>query len=371
MYLSQINIYNLRNLNEIILRFSPQFNIFWGKNGSGKTSLLESIYILTCGRSFRSTHAEEYISFNASSCTIAGHIRSRIDGLFSRIGIERDRKKSLQMRINEEVCHSLAQLAKIIPVQLINTESYQLLSLPPKFRRQFLDWGMFHVEPSFFPLWVRYNRALKQRNAALKRVKIEGEAAVYVWDTELIEAGESIHHHRQTFLETFYPQFTHRLNEFLSVDTLRMDYHSGWSEKKSLEEALKGARERDLAWGYTTTGPHRADLKFFIADAAAESVLSRGQLKLFVCALFLARGEWLQEKTDRRAVFLLDDIASELDEDAIFRLLEGLKRLGGQVLLTAIEKPPVEKWFGNKEMSKVFHVEHGSVKEMGHVPRGT
>lgn len=364
MYLSQINIYSLRNLQDVSLCFSPQFNIFWGKNGSGKTSLLESVYILTCGRSFRTSNAENYINFKASICTIAGQAYSTPSNAHCRFGIERDRKKGVQMRINEEPCYSLAQLAKIVPLQLINTESYQLLDLPPKFRRQFLDWGAFHVEPSFFPFWARYNRALKQRNAALKRVKLEGEAAVYSWDKELIEAGEHIHQCRQMFFKAFYPYFSQYINEFLKLETLRAEYFPGWNDKKSFKDALRETRERDLAWGYTTVGPHRADIQFFLSDSAVESVLSRGQLKLFVCALFLGRGEWLKEKTGQKAVFLLDDIASELDEHAIFRLLEGLKQLGGQVLLTAIEKPSVEAWFENKALFKMFHVEQGLIREI-------
>lgn len=368
----------LRNLAEATLSLSPCFNLFFGNNGSGKTSLLEAVYLLTTGRSFRAPRAEEFISYQASSCILSGQLQSANQedwGKQSRLGIMRDRTGGLVMRVDEKTCATRAELAKILPVQIMNTESYQLLDLPPQKRRDFLDWGMFHVEHSFFSNWQRYSRALKQRNAALKRVKQEGEQAVYVWDAELIEIGEVIHQHRSAFLDTFIPVFNEYLKDFLSIEAYSFDYKRGWDLKKSLEEAFLAARSRDLALGYTTVGTHRADLKFYLNEAPIESMFSRGQLKLFVSALMLARSAWLFAQTGRRSLFLLDDLHSELDKEASLRLLKGLKDLGGQVWVTAIEGEQAEELLGRSiKHYKMFHVEHGRVREWGdsqNVPRGT
>jgi len=359
MYLQQLSIHQLRNLTEVILQLSPCFNLFYGRNGSGKTNVLEAVCVLTRGRSFRTTHAESYIHFKAEDCTLVGHVYSK-DKLSHRMGIRRDKKGVLEMRVNGENCNTLAEWVKILPIQVINTEAYQLLSMPSKFRRQFMDWGVFHVEHSFSSLWSRYTRILKQRNAALKRAKFEGGASVSAWDSELIEAGETIHQHRQKFLNTFSPLFIDYLMSFLEVSDLVIDYRRGWDHKTTFQRALEQARNRDLALGYTTEGPHRADLKFLLGGVSAESVLSRGQLKLFVCALFLARGQWLWKHSAEHSIFLLDDVTSELDSLATERLLLGLKALGGQVLLTCIENTSFLKLLQGREV-RMFHVEHGRV----------
>jgi DNA replication and repair protein RecF len=362
--LHSLSILGLRNLTETTITLSPRFNLFYGKNGSGKTSLLEAVYLLITGRSFRAPRAEEFINHHISSCTLSGQLRNLKDeNGQSRIGIMRDRSGGLVMRVDEKTCSTRAELAKILPVQAMNTESYQLLDLPSQKRREFLDWGVFHVEHSFFTLLQRYTRALKQRNAALKRVKQEGEQAVYAWDSELIEIGEAIDHYRKWFLDAFIPFFNTYLHDFLKVERCDMEYIRGWDGKKSLEEALLSARGRDLAFGYTTVGAHRADIKFRLIDTPVETMLSRGQLKLFVSALMLARSAWLLAQTGRHSVFLLDDLHSELDKEASLKLIRGLEHMGGQVWITAIEAEQVKALLGEKgDYFKMFHVEHGKIR---------
>ena len=202
-----------------------------------------------------------------------------------------------------------------MPVQVLTTESYQLLHLGSKSRRDFLDWALFHVEHSFHSVWVKYTRALKQRNAALKRVKIEGEAAVRAWDAELIEAGDQLDAQRKDVFKSFTPFFIKYLDgflpNFLPSTKLRIEYKPGWmqgfSMDSSLEEVLNRRIFKRFHVGYTTAGPHRADLAFALNDTPVEAQFSRGQLKLFVCALMLARSAWLLDKTGRHSLFLLDD----------------------------------------------------------------
>lgn len=365
MRLYSLATIGLRNLAETNLVLSPRFNLFYGKNGSGKTSFLEASYLLMTGRSFRAGRAEEFITHSASSCTLAGQLRALDSEItHSRVGIMRDRAGGLVMRVNDKTCSTRAELANIVPVQIMNTESYQLFDLSSQKRREFLDWGMFHVEHSFFPLLQRYARALKQRNAALKRVRQEGEKAVYVWDLELIETGEAIDSHRKRFLDSFIPFFNEYLEAFLKMDCYTSDYKRGWDTKKGLEEALLAARPRDLALGYTTVGAHRADIKFCLDGIPIESILSRGQLKMFVSALMLARSAWLLNQTARNSIFLLDDLHSELDKEASLKLLNGLEHMGGQVFITAIEADQARELFAEQGLRfKMFHVEHGRIKE--------
>ena len=198
----------------------------------------------------------------------------------------------------------------------------------------------------------------------MKRVRQEGESSVYVWDAELIQMGEAIDEHRKSFLDAYVPFLNRYLQDFLKLDACRLDYKRGWDTKKTLEEALISAGPRDIALGYTTVGTHRADIKFYLDAIPVETMFSRGQLKLFVSALMLARSEWLLAQTGRNSVFFLDDLHSELDGEAGTALLKGLKQMGGQVWITAIEGDCVQKLLSeDKDAFKMFHVEHGTIRE--------
>lgn len=368
MYLKQLNIHHLRNFRETTLQLSPRFNLFIGKNGSGKTSLLEAVYLLATGQSFRTHHAQDFIRTEQPRCCVAGQIlRFQADeqavGAALRVGIQRDRLGGREIHINEQACRTRGELAKLLPIQIMNTESYQLFDLPPKHRRSFLDWGVFHVEPSFVELWGRYQRVLKQRNAAIKLGKGGGPQLMGVWDEELAEVGEKMDALRAQFIEDFTQVFQAYLTDFLDIKPISLCYSKGWREQARLREALAESRGRDLALGYTTVGPHRADFGVRLGEKAVETLLSRGQLKLFVAALMLARHVWLFEKKGCRSVFLLDDLSSELDKGARTRLMEGLQQAEGQVWITAIEEEKAFREALKNTEGETFHVEHGQISQ--------
>lgn len=364
MYLQHIKLMRVRNLSQTMLDFVPHLNIIYGKNGSGKTSLLEAIHLLTTGRSFRSAYAHEFIAFNASDCVLSGktHPLNVNQGTSVSIGLERYRKGGMAIQINHQKCSSIAKLAQVLPLQMINTESYSLLEGSSRFRRQFVDWGMFHVEPQFFPVWHRYTRALKQRNAALKRAKFEGVSSVVAWNKELIELGCSLHDFRQEFLGSFAPLLSDVLGEILQPQLFSFRYKQGWSENLKLSEALEARLELDVIRGFTSQGPHRADLALMLGESFVETVLSRGQQKLLICALHIARAKWLFEKTGRRGLFLVDDLNSELDKDSSEWFLRNLIEMGGQVIITTIDPSIVTNFIVSTGLAvNVMHVEGGNV----------
>lgn len=367
MHLNLLNILNLRNLSSVDLMLNSQCNVFCGRNGSGKTSILEAINLLATGRSFRTTKAGPMIRFGEKSCLVSGVVSSKnlvLPSQSVRLGIERFLTGSPKIRLAEQDCQSIIQLARVLPVQLINTDSYELLETSPQIRRQFLDWLMFHVEHSFYSTWQRFKRALAQRNALLKNYGQLNLSELRIWDKELVETGEILDIARKHMLEAFYPVFLEILSGLLNFkERVSIQYNRGWSDNLNLAEALERSLNRDKEWRYTTVGPQRADLEFVIGGVPAKNMLSRGQLKLFVCALLMARAVLLYQKSGRRCVFLVDDLHSELDKEANRLLAQSLHGWGGQVLITTIEGESLAGLLKGEDHT-MFHVEHGQIRQM-------
>ena len=364
MQLNSFSVSCLRNLRVVDLDFNPQFNIFWGENGGGKTSLLEAIHLLTTGRSFRAHQSRQIITFGEKICRVRGVVSSgqtinQINPV--SMGVERNQLGGIKMRLAGEDCASVALLAKMLPIQLINSDTYDILEAGPPFRRKFLDWAMFHVEQAFYSTWQRFKRALQQRNAALKVAKAFSVESVRVWDKEFIEMGEIIDHQRRALLAELIPLFSEIAAELLGFDkTTTVQYYPGWKADYSLREALDRSWERDLLWGTTTFGPQRADLAFMIEGVPVKNVLSRGQSKLYVCALLMARARLLYQREGRRCVFLIDDLNSELDAKASKRLVEALGDLGGQLFITSIEGAPMANLLKDRALA-MYIVKEGCV----------
>ncbi len=365
MQLTQLKIRQLRNIVEANLKLDPSVNLFFGENGSGKTSVLEAIFLLVTGKSFRTSRQEEAIHFSTPSYLISGVAQTpKQEGCSTRMGVERTRGGGQKLRINDQSLDKVVELAKILPVQLLNIDSYRFLEEGPMIRRQFMDWGVFHVEHAFSSVWQRYNRALQQRNAALKMIKASKnpdltQNPVQIWEQELCEMGYWIDVFRQEYLNLWIPELIGIVKDILDID-LHVHYNRGWDKDKAFALALGQAFGRDRICGYTTLGPHRADLGFFEGDLPLKARLSRGQLKLFVCALLLARAEVLFKKNQKKCVFMIDDLHSELDAKASLLLVQRLSALGAQLIITGIEQDPLEKLFQSQKYHR-FHVEQGVI----------
>ena len=361
MTLIRFNADRLRNLQAVALQPSPRVNLLHGANGSGKTSLLEAIHLLGLARSFRSTKLAPVIQHEQASCTVFGQVRLP-GGQDCNLGIQRERGGDYQIRINGENARSAAQLAEVLPLQLINPDGLRLLEGSPKIRRQFLDWGVFHEEQRFLPLWQRLQKALRQRNHWLRRGKID-PAAQAAWDQELALASGEIDGFRQAYIQRLKPEFTAVLAELIQLDGLTLSYYRGWDRERDLREVLADSLPRDLQLGHTQAGPQRADLRIRIGNHNAADILSRGQQKLVVCALRIAQGRLVNQVKRGQCVYLIDDLPSELDEGhrlALCRLLEALEC---QVFITCVERETLQAaWRPETEVS-VFHVEHGHIKQ--------
>lgn len=361
MAVERLECINIRNLSHQCLTLSPGLNQFYGHNGAGKTSILESIYLLGTGKSFRASQLASIVAHGQTMCQIGARLDGGETGYSGTVKYVKTAQEKSQYFIGADPAASIAALAQVLPVQVLNLHGYQLLADPPEERRRWLDWMMFHVEPSFYIMWREYHRVLKQRNAAL-RYSSAARADLPQWTAMLAVVGTKLHEARASIMAGCFPQFQLALEGLPGVSALNMRYHAGWDDTDSLEAALNASYERDTALGYTLAGPHRADLKIKVNEKSASQVLSTGQQKTFVTGLQLTQVEWMIEKTGKRPVLLIDDLPSELDKSARALLGERLSTLDAQICLTSVEKEAFVE-LGVERDRKVFHVEHGVVRE--------
>lgn len=353
MTLVRLDVSALRNLREVSIEPGQAINLFHGDNGSGKTSLLEAVHLLGLGRSFRTLRARRLIQDEQPACTVFG-----LTAAGHSLGIQKQAAGDTQVRINGGPAPGLAALAQHLPLQLFDPASLEIMAGASQPRRQLLDWGVFHVEQRFYPLWARAQRALQQRNSLLKAAKIS-PMELLVWEQELADAALPLHQIRDGFMTRWQPWLEEALNRLLPDLRLDVDYLAGWDVSLALQEVLQAARGRDMERGFTQAGPHRADLRIRVNGVAADERLSRGQLKLVACALKLSMVQCLMQ-AGIRPVLLMDDLSSELDAHARAKVCEWIVEMRVQALLTCIEPEQLAGMWGNAPV-KMFHVERGGV----------
>ncbi|OOZ37550.1 DNA replication/repair protein RecF [Solemya velesiana gill symbiont] len=350
MTISSLRISNLRNISESELDPAKSNNLIWGSNGSGKTSILESIYLLGRGRSFRSSKAGPLIKKSEESLSVFSQYNKQ--NQHYRIGISKT-NTSTEVKINEENINKLSSLASILPLHIITPQSHQILEREPEFRRRFIDWGVFHVEHDHNQLLSRFIKTLNQRNAALR--SDTGQARI--WDRELIKTGEQINAHRFKYLQLLEEALKNELDLFLPIFKCTFDWRPGWDREKGFEHALKETFQSDCKRGFTQSGPQRADLVIRIDGQKAAEVASRGQQKLLITALKIAQIKVTSQINGEEQILLLDDLAAELDRENLGKTLNRIQALSVQSFITATD----DILFKDFDIERVFHVEHGRI----------
>ena len=359
MSLRTLTITGLRNLASLQLELSSRVNLISGINGSGKTSVLEAVHLLSLARSFRTSKFKHYIRHGEEACTLFGRVQTP-DGGTLPVGVQRDRGGQLKVRIAGESVDSLATLAELVPVQLINADTFALLEGSPGIRRQFIDWGGFHLEPRFFAAWKATRRSLQQRNSLLKYGKLDPSVRA-TWDSQLVARAQELDGYRQAYIEALIPCFEGLLAKLIEIDDLTLQYYRGWDRHRSLDQVLAEGFDRDRAQGFTQQGPQRADLRVKVKGVAAAEILSRGQQKLVVSALKVAQGYLLKELMGRHCIYLIDDLPAELDPGNRRRLCTLLEGMETQVLVTCTEAEAFAGCWSNDIDVRAFPIHDGTL----------
>ncbi|MDF2939589.1 MAG: replication/repair protein RecF [Gammaproteobacteria bacterium] len=356
MIITRLNIQHFRNLHEVSLDCHPQFNVFFGENGSGKTSLLEAVYFLSHGRSFRSNLLNRIISHGKPHFSLFVEVQT--ETAKHHIGMQRSAHEESKTRLDGKNLNSHIEIAKCVPTLLFNPESFSLLTAGSKGRRQLMDWGVFYQKAEFIHIWQEARKSLKQRNAALRAGHSKKDLGV--WLPAFIEASEKIDYFRKTYVEALIQTLESLIGEFLQKHRIHIHYYRGWTQDEPLESCLERSLEQDQKHGLTHYGPHRADIKVKIGNQPAEEILSRGQQKTLICALKIAQGILYKQQTGKACIYLLDDIASELDQNHLNEIMGHLRNLGSQVFMSSIQEDALSTYLLEDEFTK-FALSQGAI----------
>ena len=380
MRVTRLDIGNLRRFEHASMLPGPGINVLTGDNGAGKTSVLEALHLMAYGRSFRGRVRDGLVRAGAEALEVYVEWREEPQsaaptdasgegsGRLRRAGL-RHSGQQWQGRLDGEDVTHLGDLCAALVVVTVEPGSHALIVGSSEIRRRFIDWGLFHVEPGFLPLWRRYARALKQRNALLKRRTADPQ--MDAWEAELAQAGEAITQQRRSYVEALQPRLGTLVDALLpAAGTCSLAYQPGWRQDElSLADALLLARDRDLAAGFTSVGPHRADWRIDYSGIPGRSALSRGQAKLSAVAALLAQAEHHADVRGDWPIMALDDLASELDQAHQRRVLQRLEATPAQVFITGTERPTM--LLETARDVSLFHVEQGQLQPEGVLtPRG-
>ena len=357
MRLRQLRLENLRAFQSLDLDLEPGWNVFIGANGAGKTTLLEAAYLLSHARSFRSGPKDVLIRRGSEGFSVYGRVERA--GTADALGLARA-DGVLEARINAMPV-AIADLLRHAAVACFEPGSHELISGSADIRRRFIDWGVFHVEPEFLRVWRAFQRSLKQRNALLRA----GGAASELdpWDIEFARSGVELAAMRERYAAVFAPAAIAALRDLLGeLGEARVTMESGWRGGGDELAELSATREEDLRRGYTTRGPHRADWSLSFEHAPRREHLSRGQEKLCALACILAQARVYATQRGEWPVVCVDDLASELDAPHQEKLVQALRVVDAQVLVTGTHVP---EGLGEARITAArFHVEPARVARL-------
>ena len=356
--IEKLNALSVRNLGEFSIEPSPKLNFFYGPNASGKTSVLECIYLLSRIKSFRSKRINDVVSRGEEKLQVFA--KGVNQGKAFSVGVEKGRGIT-GIKYDGEIIQTASEQARRLPVYILTPDHHILFTGTPKDRRHWLDWSLFHVEQDYMLIWKSYHRALRHRNALLKTDRAINSSELTGWEKLMSEEAIKIDKMRK--------QYVSDLNQFLNEKQLPFVL-SGLGKVAYLNDAYAGQdlasllvenRQDDINRGYTNLGPHRTDISFAYDDFNVAKHLSRGQTKLFGAALVSSQVEILK-KANIDAMVLVDDLDAELDEDSSKKMLKLLLANDIQTFVSSLTKPA---WFQQeKDKHALFHVKHGKIQKM-------
>lgn len=367
MLVKSVIISNFRNIESANLVTDKTVNVFYGKNGGGKTSVLEALFYLGRAKSFRTSKRKTLVKNNSDRFAVSAGL-VQLDNEH-RLGIGLELSGDSLIKLDGEVVTRLSEASSLFPTQVITPESFDVFFSSPKARRSFIDFGLFHVEHEYQIKWTEYARVHKQTNALLRRPNANRSELLY-WYKCLIDSAEIIESFRKSFFDKYFSKAIEKLvSELPDSETARLirDVELKYKPKtfskseENFEQLIYDQIEKDLRYKQVGFGPNRADIIFVKDGDDVSNQLSRGQAKMLFYLLEIAMVKIIRDVTKKNMLLLVDDLPSEVDEFTRSTMLQMLLHSEAQIFVTGIENKIAMEFKNYTESVNVFHVEQGTV----------
>ena len=356
MVVAQVLLNKFRHFTYSHFTFNTDTNLLVGRNGSGKTSILESLYYLAYAKSFRSRYAQSIVCHQASKFQIDAKIYTPEQEhiIQSAYGTN---KNECFLKMNHDTSVKQSDIAKLLPVVFIDTSTHREFSQTPKNRRDYLNWCCFYTTPSYHADLGKYQRVLQQRNQLLKQQKISGKnlsSQIATWTDPLIHYAQCVHESRLSIIDTLNCQLKTIWPHFFSCPPAHIDYTPGWQSERSYADCLHSALAQDIQYGYTQNGPHRADIHCMTHDDEfIFQTFSQGQQKIFSYLLRFMQLDLVAQTNRAHRLLLIDDLPAELDQQNQGKILDFLSSIDCQKFITALSA----EVFDQKFSAHAIHVD--------------
>ncbi len=359
MRVTKLCLHQYRNIEQAQIEFSPGVNILYGDNAHGKTNVLESVWLFSAGKSFRTSKEKDLIMDGREQTEITLSFYAYGRDQSCKISLSRDKGKATSL--NGVKLKKLNELFGNVSAVLFAPEHLNIVDDGPDARRRFLDIALSQLRPRYVADLVRYQKVLTQKNALLKDARFSSELIPMLdaWDAQAARLGSLIIKQRETYLSTLSPIAGEMYEKMTKgEETLKISYKpSVTGDEKALYDAFLEKRRDDLNLGFSGIGPHRDDIEFLIKGKPVRQFGSRGQRRSSVICLKLAEQEILKKELGEYPILLLDDIMGELDPARQQFLLNRLH--DKQVIITCCDKGVLS----SLEKGRTFHVKNGCIEE--------
>ena len=335
MWINEINLTNFRNYENKKIKLNPNINIFYGENAQGKTNIIESIFLSSIGKSFRTNNDKELIKFNKESSMV--EIFFEKSDRKGKIKIEINNRKNIYL--NDIKLKKLSELLGNINIVIFTPDDINILKDGPQKRRKFLDIMISQLRPNYMHVLSNYSKTLEQRNNYLRQIKQENKnpELLDIWDEKLADYAQKIYLYRNEFIEKIKNKIKNIHSEITeNKEEIKIEYLSECEDKQKYLEKLKERRKLDIIKGFTTKGIHRDDFVIYINDRQVNIYGSQGQHRTTILSLKLAELQVIYDEIGEYPILLLDDFMSELDEKRKKNFLENIENV--QVIITCTEK---------------------------------
>ncbi len=353
MYIKKIKLTHFRNYDNQEITLSPKINIFYGDNAQGKTNIIESIFLCSIGKSFRTSKEKEMIEFGKDFSNI--EVEYEKMDRSGKIKIELQEKKNIFL--NGIKLTKLSELLGNIHTVIFTPDDINILKDGPQKRRRFLDMMIGQLRPNYVYLLNRYNKTLEQRNNYLKQIKMESKSdeLLSIWNEKLAEYGEKIYLYRKEFINKIIQKIKKIHKEITNnLEEIEIEYHSDCEDTNKFIEKLNQSQKIDILRGYTTKGIHRDDFSVYINQKLVNIYGSQGQNRTVILSLKLSELQVIYDEVGEYPILLLDDFMSELDEKRRSNFLEYTKNT--QVIITCTDKILISEL-----ENKIYKVKKGEI----------